>query len=64
MNREQWQELLDYVSEAQDFLNDCDEGLAGEVSAKDKIAGRIYKAAGDMPRLKNLIRAQLKAAEQ
>lgn len=63
MNKQELQELIAYLDEVQSFLNDCDEGLAGEVSAKDKIAGRIYKAAGDMLRLKSMAAAILKNAE-
>ncbi|MCQ2451857.1 MAG: hypothetical protein MJ075_01815 [Oscillospiraceae bacterium] len=56
MDKQLLQELITYLDEVKAFLDDCDEGLAGEVSAKDKIAGRIWKAAGDMPRLKHLAR--------
>jgi len=63
MNKQQLQELYNYLDEVQAFLNDCDDGLAGEVSAKEKIAGRIYKAAGDMPRLKAMVMALIKKAE-
>jgi len=60
MEKQILQELLAYLDEVKDFLDDCDDGLAGEVSAKDKIAGRIWKAAGDMPRLKRMARELLK----
>lgn len=64
MDKQTLLDLLEYLDEVKAFLEDCDEGLAGEVSAKDKIAGRIWKAAGDMPRLKRMVLNLLKKQEE
>ena len=48
MNKELLNEIADFLEDCREFLNDCDDGLAGEVGMKDKISGRIYKGANEV----------------
>ena len=48
MNKELLNEIADFLEDCREFLNDCDDGLAGEVGMKDKISGRIYKGANEI----------------
>ncbi len=40
--------LINDLKNMREFLDDCDEGLAFEISGKEKIAGRIYKASREI----------------
>ncbi len=41
-------DLINDLKDMREFLDDCDEGLAFEISGKEKIAGRIYKASQEI----------------
>ncbi len=41
-------DLINDLKNMKEFLDDCDEGLAFEISGKEKIAGRIYKASQEI----------------
>lgn len=36
----------------EDFLRDCDNGLADEIGGRDKISGRIFACAKDLAEIR------------
>jgi len=54
MTKQEYKDMALELKKMEEFLVECDDGLADEVSAQNKICGRIYKAAQDLPRLRRM----------
>ena len=60
MDKNELSTILSEIRLMEDFLADCDNGLADEIGLQNHIAGRIFKARSELALLRREIEAAAK----
>ena len=60
MDKNELSTILSEIRLMEDFLADCDNGLADEIGLQNQIAGRIFKARSELALLRREIEAAAK----
>ena len=62
MGKKQLEELIASLTEMAQYLEECDEELAWEVSAKNRIDARVYAMPGRIREIRAMAQALLREA--